>query len=250
MDSVGAFVGPVLAIALMAVFADLRLVFWLAVIPGVIAIVCVLAGVEDRAAADRKEARAPIRMKDIKRLGATFWLVTGLGLVFTLARFSEAFLVLKADEEGLPLALAPLVLVVMNLVYALGAVPAGIRADRASASSMLAGGLVVLIAADVALAWLPGIAGAFAGIALWGLHMAMTQGVLAKLVADSAPGELRGSAFGVFNLATGLAVLAASTIAGGLWAMLGSDAAFLASAAFAVLAAGVLLAARLNSALV
>jgi MFS family permease len=245
LDSVGAFVGPALAIGLMLLFADIRLVFWLAAIPAAIAIVCVLVGVVDRAApAEGSEARPPIRMRDIGALGRAFWLVTAIGVVFTLARFSEAFLVLKAHAEGLPLALAPLVLVVMNVVYALGAVPAGAYSDRAPAAGMLVWGLIALIAADLALALMPGIAGAFAGIALWGVHMAMTQGLLAKLVADAAPPHLRGSAFGVFNLASGLAVLAASVVAGLLWDAHGPQAAFLTGGGFAALAILMILAVR------
>ena len=238
LDTVGAFAGPLLAIGLMAAFAnDMRLVFWVAVIPAILAVLCVIFGVEERNdPAVQKPERLPIAIADLKRLERPFWGVVALGVIFTLARFSEAFLILKASAEGLPLTYAPAVLVAMNAVYALGAYPAGIASDRVPARILLGWGLVCLIAADLVLALVSGLAGAFAGIALWGLHMALTQGLMAKLVADQAPAELRGSAFGLFNLATGLALLAASVVAGVLWDRLGSNAPFLAGAAIAAAA--------------
>lgn len=242
LDTVGAFTGPVIAIVLMALLAnDIRAVFWLALIPAAIAVLLVLVGVEDHAAGETK-AKPVIRLTDLKRLSGAFWGVAALGVFFTLARFSEAFLVLKASAEGLPLVLAPLVLVVMNAVYALGAAPAGALSDRVSSRSLLLAGLVALIAADMTLAFAPGIWGAFAGIALWGVHMALTQGLLIKLVADRAPDDLRGSAFGFFNLATGVALLIASVVAGLLWDRVGPQATFLVGGAFAFAAAIMLLA--------
>ena len=242
LDTVGAFVGPLIAIALMMLLAnDMRMVFWLALIPALIAVALVVVGVEDRSATETT-TRPPIQLRDLKRLSAGFWNIAALGIVFTLARFSEAFLVLKASAEGLPLAFAPLVLVVMNVVYALGAAPAGALSDRVSARGLLLWGLMALIAADMALAFGEGLWGAFCGIALWGVHMALTQGLLTKLVADHAPDDLRGSAFGFFNLATGVTLLIASVVAGLLWDIVGSQATFLAGAAFALLAALMLLA--------
>lgn len=239
LDTAGAFIGPLLAIGLMALFADdMRMVFWFAVIPAGLAVLCVLIGVEDRAAGpEEKRSRPPIRLTDLRRLTGAFWGVVAIGVVFTLARFSEAFLVLKANGEGLPLALAPLVLVAMNVVYSLGAYPAGAWSDRTSPTTLLLWGLAALVLADLALALSPGVFGAFIGIALWGVHLAMTQGLLAKLVAQSAPADLRGSAFGLFNLASGAAMLAASAIAGLLWEVIGPAATFLGGAGFAILAA-------------
>jgi len=237
LDTVGAFAGPLLAIGLMAAFAnDIRMVFWVAVIPAVLAVACVLFGVEDAAAATTPMAAPPVRLVDMKRLPRAFWSVTLVGVVFTLARFSEAFLILKASAAGLPLMLAPLVLVVMNVVYALGAYPAGIWSDRVPARRLFGWGLLALIAADLSLSLLPGLGTAFVGIALWGVHMALTQGLLAKLVADHAPAELRGSAFGVFNLMTGAAMLFASVIAGLVWDRFGANATFLVGAGFAFVA--------------
>lgn len=243
LDTVGAFAGPLLAIALMAAFAsDMRLVFWVAVVPAGLAVLCVIFGVEDQGDSGQpKPSRPPITLADMKQFRGQFWAVVALGVVFTLARFSEAFLILKASAEGLPLTFAPVVLVVMNVVYALGAYPAGIASDRLPARILLGGGLVCLIMADLVLALVSGLAGAFAGIALWGLHMALTQGLMAKLVADRAPLELRGSAFGLFNLATGITMLAASVLAGVLWDRFGMSTTFAAGAAFATVAFSLLL---------
>ena len=246
LDTAGAFAGPLLAIGLMAIFAnDMRMVFWIAVIPAALAVACVLFGVEDAPAASAPVSAPPVRLIDLKRLPRAFWSVTLVGVVFTLARFSEAFLILKASAEGLPLVLAPLVLVVMNAVYALGAYPAGIWSDRVPARRLFALGLLALIAADLSLGLLPGLGGAFLGIALWGVHMALTQGLLAKLVADHAPADLRGSAFGAFNLLTGVAMLFASVIAGLVWDRFGANATFLVGAGFAVVA--LLIAAQLRT---
>lgn len=243
LDTAGAFTGPLIAIGLMAVFVnDMRAVFWIAVIPGALAVLCVLFGVEDRRA-ERGEVRAPIRMREVTRLPRAFWMVVVLGVVFTLARFSEAFLILKASAEGLPLMWAPFVLVAMNLVYALGAYPAGALSDRVRPETLFLWGLAALIGADLMLAFGPGLPGVFLGVALWGAHMALTQGLLAKLVADHAPSDLRGSAFGLFNLATGVAMLGASVVAGVLWDQAGAEATFLAGASFAALSAILLLAA-------
>lgn len=237
LDTAGAFIGPLAAILLMVAFSnDFRTVFWMAAIPGAIAVLLVLLGVEDRQAKDAVKT-APIRVTDVKLLPDAFWFVTAIGVVFSLARFSEAFLILRAHDAGLPIALAPAVLVVMNVIYSLAAYPAGALADKLSPRRLLLAGLVTLIIADLVLAFSPDLVGIFCGIALWGLHMALTQGLLAKLVADHAPIALRGSAFGLFNLATGLALLAASTAAGVLWDQFGQATTFLAGASIAALAA-------------
>lgn len=247
LDTAGAFAGPLLAMALMAVFAnDMRAVFWVAAVPAAIAVLFVVFGVEEKARAAVRGVTTdpPTRLKHLPDLGRAFWMVTTIGAAFTLARFSEAFLVLKANRDGLPLALAPAALVAMNFFYMIGAYPAGALADRTPPASLLVWGLAALIGADLVLAITTGVPGAFAGIALWGAHMALTQGLLAKMVADAAPAALRGSAFGVFNLVTGLSLLAASVIAGLLWDWRGPAATFLAGAGFAVGAAALVLAHR------
>lgn len=245
LDTVGALIGPLIAVLLMLAYAnDFRLVFWVAVIPALASVAMVLLGVGD-SKANPRTAHFPVQIAELRELGAAFWTIAGVGLFFTLARFSEAFLILRAAETGLPIALSPLVLVVMSLVYAAGAYPAGALADRYPAPALLSVGLLVLIAADLVLALGHGLPAIAAGIALWGAHMALTQGLFAKLVAGSAPDRLRGSAFGLFNLATGLAALAASVIAGLLWDHFGSGATFFAGAVFAALTlAGLALARR------
>ena len=167
-------------------------------------------------------------------LGGDYWWVVGVGGLFTLARFSEAFLVLRAQQTGIALALVPLVMVAMNLVYALAAYPFGKLSDRVSHSRLLAGGLLVLVAADLVLAASSHWSTLLAGVALWGIHLGMTQGLLATMVADTAPADLRGTAFGFFNLVSGLAMLVASLVAGLLWDTLGAAFAFHAGAAFSL----------------
>jgi predicted MFS family arabinose efflux permease len=226
----------------MIAFADdFRTVFWLAAIPALFAALVVILFVSDkRPAQPDRQAHAPLSFADLAAFDRRLWGVIAIAVVFTLARFSEAFLILKTNSEGLPIALAPLVLVVLNVVYALGAYPAGALSDRLCAGGLLATGLACLVAADLLLAFAPGLPAAFAGIALWGGHMALTQGVLAKLVADRAPDERRGAAFGLFNFASGLSLLAASVLAGLLWAAYGSQATFLAGGGFALLAGALL----------
>lgn len=239
LDSVGAFVGPLLAVAFMALLAnDLKAVLWVAVVPAFIAVAILVAAVREPENSRRAgDARAPVTLAEARRLPLHYWFVVLLGAVFTLARFSEAFLVLRAQELGLALGLVPLVLVVMNVVYAAVAYPAGVVADRLGSRALLIGGLAMLVAADLVLAAATSSAAALAGAALWGVHMGLTQGLLSKLVADSAPARLLGTAFGLFNLVGGGAILLASVIAGTLWSAYGAPAAFLAGAAFAALAA-------------
>ena len=242
LDTVGAFLGPVLAMGLMLLWAnDFRAVFWVAVIPAALCVALLLVGVQEPARAASAMRTNPIRRENLRRLGGAYWWVVALGAVFTLARFSEAFLVLRVQQGGLPLAWTPLVLVLMNVVFALGAYPLGKLADSTRHTTLLAWGLVVLIAADALLAFSDRGAAAWLGIALWGLHMAMTQGLLATMVADTAPADLRGTAFGMFNLVSGVALLVASGLAGLLWDRLGASATFGAGILFATLAlAGVL----------
>ncbi len=239
LDTVGAFLGPLLAIVLMWAFAnDFQSVFWVAVIPAFMALGLILFAVKEPARpAGLRKVRNPLSRAELRMLGGMYWAVVAVATVFTLARFSEAFLILRAQEVGLSLMLVPLVLVGMNAVYALSAWPAGVLSDRMSRPTMLMAGLGLLIAADLVLALAPGFVGLGLGIALWGLHMGLTQGLLPALVAEAVPAELRGTAYGMFNLITGGALLLASVIAGWLWQGVGSEATFLAGAAFALVAA-------------
>jgi MFS family permease len=246
LDTVGAFVGPLLAIALMWFTADnYTAVFWVAVIPAFLSLGLIMFAVkEPERPAELRPVRAPLSLHELAALGNVYWLIVAFATVFTLARFSEAFLLLRAQSVGLPVALIPAVMVVMNVVYALAAYPAGILSDKIDRISILIIGIFFLIAADLALGFAGGIAGVTAGVVLWGLHMGFTQGLLAALVADAAPAELRGTAFGMFNLLGGFALLAASIIAGALWDVAGPEGTFLAGAAFTALALLALLAIR------
>ena len=240
LDTVGAFAGPLLAIALMAATADaFRTVFWLATIPAFVSVALLVLFVREPEGAASPRAAAPRRVFAlVGTLGARFWWLVLVATLFTLARFSEAFLILNVANVGLGVAYVPAVLVVMNVAYALSAYPAGWLSDRVNRWGVFAAGAALLIAADLVLALGASIALAGAGVALWGLHMGFTQGLLAALVADCASRELRGTAFGVFNLVTGLALLAASVLAGVLWDRGGPTLTFLAGAALTA-AAGV-----------
>lgn len=237
LDTVGALLGPLLAVSLMLLWAnDFRAVFWVAVVPGLLAVSLLLLGVRDPERHVEEKRTNLIRRDNFKRLSGMYWWVVGIGSVFTLARFSEAFLVLRAQQGGIPVAYVPLVMVVMNLVYAGSAYPFGKLSDRMNHGPLLSLGLVVLIAADLVLAtndhWLT----VAVGVSLWGVHMGITQGLLATMVADTAPAALRGTAYGFFNLVSGIAMLVASATAGLLWDSFGASFTFYAGAAFAAMA--------------
>ena len=247
LDTVGAVLGPLAAIGLMIVLAnDIRSVLWVAVVPAAVAVLVLVAWVREP---EREQAPAAasgkLAWRSLARLQRHYWLIVALGAVLTLARFSEAFLLLRAQDLGLALALVPAVLVVMNLVYTAVSFPAGVAADRGGQRKLLFWGLAALIASDAVLGAGAGLVAVFAGAALWGVHMGLTQGLLSKLVADAAPADLRGTAFGVFHLVSGAALLAASVLAGWLWGTLGASSTFYAGAAFTAMAlAGLLLATR------
>ena len=243
LDSVGAFLGPLLAVFFMFwLVGDIKAVLWIAVIPAILAVLLLIFTVhEPESKKPSSNLNNRLKLTDAKRLSQRFWLVVVLGAVFTLARFSEAFLILRAQDLGMEMSLVPVIMIVMNIVYSLFAYPAGMMADRVASRKLLVFGLLVLISADLmlAMATTPWIA--LYGAALWGLHMALTQGLLIKLVADTAPAELRGSAFGIFNLVCGIALFLASLVAGSLWNELGAPATFIAGAIFAAVAASGLL---------
>lgn len=241
LDTVGAFVGPLLATGLMLVWAnDFKAIFWVSVIPAVLAALLLLFGVKDPESSQSAKSVNPLRSASLKQLSRTYWQVVAIGAIFTLARFSEAFLVLRAQQLSIPIALIPLVMVVMNLIYAASAYPFGKLSDRVSHRWILASGLIVLIGADVVLAvsshWLT----LLAGVALWGIHLGMTQGLLARMIADTAPTSLRATAYGFFNFISGLAMLIASGLAGLLWDQLGAAYTFYTGAIFSGLALMVL----------
>ena len=237
LDTVGAFIGPLLAVGLMLLWANnFRAVFWVALIPGLLSVTLLFIGLREPEHHDGERRSNPIQRENLKRLGGQYWWVVGIGAAFTLARFSEAFLVLRAQQSGIPVALVPLVMVVMNLIYAMSAFPFGKLSDRMSHTKLLMVGLIVLIAADLVLATNAHWGVVLAGVALWGIHMGITQGLLAAMVAHATPADLRGTAFGFFNLMSGIALLLASALAGLMWDRFGASFTFYSGAAFCVVA--------------
>ena len=241
LDAAGSLLGPLLAVGLMLLWANnFRAVFWVAVFPGLLAVVLLLFGVHEPERQVRSQRTNPIRRENLKRLSGAYWWVVGIGAIFALARFSEAFLVLRARENGVPIAYVPLAMVIMNTVYSAAAYPFGRLSDVMHHERLLSWGLLMLVAADVVLGWASHWPLTVAGVSLWGMHMGMTQGLLAKMVADAAPADLRGTAYGFFNLVSGIAMLVASVVAGGLWAHWGASFTFHAGAGFAALALAIL----------
>jgi len=238
LDTVGAVLGPLLAIVFMAAFANnFTTVFWMAVIPAFIAVAFIVFGVhEPERRHGLREVDAPLSRRELMRLSRIYWMIVGVAAIFTLARFSEAFLLLRAQSVGVPVAFVPVVLVLMNIVYTLTAWPAGALSDRIGRYGVVTVGFSLLVLADLALAINGSVAVVMLGVMLWGLHMGLTQGLLSALVADAAPAELRGTAFGVFNLVSGVAMLAASILAGALWDIAGPTGTFLAGAVFTAIA--------------
>ncbi len=248
LDTVGAFLGPLLAIGFMLLWAnDFRSVFWIACVPAFLCVALLIFGVQEPEQPQGAVRANPISRANLMRLSPAYWWVVGIGAIFTLARFSEAFLVLRVQQGGLGLAWTPLVLIAMNLIYAACAYPFGKLADSVRHTTLLAWGVVLLIAADALLAYSNHGVGVWAGIGLWGLHMAMTQGLLAAMVADTAPNNLRGTAYGFFNLMSGISMLLASGLAGLLWDQWGASVTFLAGIVFSAVALGLLLLRPRNS---
>ena len=233
MDTVGALLGPLLAMALLALTGDVRTVFWLAILPAMIAVAVLVIYVREPETASPPKARVALTRASLVALGRPFWGVVLLGAVLTLARVSEAFLILKAGDVGLQIGMAPVVLMLFNLVYALSAWPVGVLSDRIGQRGLLLAGFGLLVLADLLLAVASSVEMVLLGVALWGLHMGMTQGLLAAAVARHAPASMRATAFGAFNLVTGFALLAGNAIAGGLWSLVGPAATFGAGAVLA-----------------
>jgi MFS family permease len=243
MDTVGAVLGPAMAIVLMLWLADIQLVLWFAVIPAIVAVALIFVGVKEPTPVSRERTfRSPIHWRVLPDFSRGYWWVVVIGGVFTLARFSEAFLVLRAQQTGLSVAWVPLVMVVMAIFYALSAYPAGWLSDRISRTKLLCMGMGLLILADLVLAGSGSIITMMLGVALWGLHMGFSQGILSSLVADTAPMDLKGTAFGIFNLVSGVCMLIASVLAGAIWQGMGSINTFLAGALLAATALFLLIA--------
>jgi len=237
MDTVGAFLGPLAAIALLYLYNnDIKTVLWFAVGPAAIAVILIVVGIKEPWAKTRPaQFRSPIRLAFLRNFSSQYWWVVLTGAVFTLTRFSEAFLVLRAQQLGLALTWIPLVMVVMNVFYAFSAYPAGALSDRMSKKYLLGISLILLTLADLVLAQAQSALMVMCGAALWGLHMGFSQGILATMVANTTVPELKGTAFGLFNFVTGLFMLLASVIAGWLWDNHGAETTFYAGAFFSVL---------------
>jgi MFS family permease len=233
LDTVGAFLGPLVAVGLMVMYVDnVRAVLWFACTPALLAVAILAFGISEPKTRGGQQRKPSFNLATAKLLGGNFWLVTMMAATFMLARFSEAFLIVKASEAGMSIRYIPLVLVTMSLAYSLTSYPAGVLSDRVGRRGLLFLGLAVLFAADIVLGYATTIAGVMFGVILWGLHMGLTQGLLSAMVADTAPTDLRGTAFGVFNLVSGVVMLIASVLAGILWDASGSQATFMAGAAF------------------
>jgi MFS family permease len=237
LDTVGAFLGPLLAVGLMLLWAnDFRAVFWVSVVPGTLAVMLLFFGIKEPERHHTEKRINPISKQNLQRLNPIYWRVVIIGALFMLARFSEAFLVLRGFQAGIPIAMTPLVMVAMNIIYAASAYPFGKLSDRLSHNRLLALGLIVLIIADMELAQSNHWSTLLLGVALWGIHMGMTQGLLAAMVAETAPSDLRGTAYGFFNLMSGLALLVASILAGFVWDQFGAATTFYTGAGFCLLA--------------
>lgn len=237
LDTAGAFMGPLLAVGFMLIFSgNFRWVFWVSVIPGLVAVFILAVWIKEPESHLSESAKKPIGFRDIFKLTPAYWMVVTLGFVFTLVRFSEAFLLLRAQSVGMAAGMIPLILVLMNIVYSLTAYPVGRLSDHLGRMGLMVAGLAVLIISDVILAMAERVLLVAAGAALWGLHMGLTQGVLSAMVADTAAENFRGTAFGIFSMISGIAILIASIIAGGLWEFFGPSAAFFSGAAFAAVA--------------
>ena len=247
LDTVGGFLGPLAAIGLMlALNNDVLTIYWIAVVPAFLAIALLIFGIREPEAPPSARPVKRFRLADVVLLNRAVWLVIIAACLLTAARFSEAFLLLKSQEAGFAPAMIPLTMVIMHAVYGLTAYPVGRLSDRVGRTGLLVLSILVLIAAYGALAVASGIAAFVLGIVLWGLHMGLSQGLLATLIADTAPAEMKGTAFGFFNLMTGLVVLIGNIAAGLIWDAYGSGATFLTGAALSVLALCVFMALRMR----
>ncbi len=250
LDTVGGFAGPLIAVLVMSLSSgDYRLVFWLAVIPAFLAVAMLVTGISEKGSKAIRPERPGLSglIRGAAGLSAGFWLVMGAAAILMLARFSEAFLLLQAGEIGIAVSYVPLVLVLMHLVYGLCAYPVGVLSDRIGRKGLLIGSIVVLAGADLMIALVPGMGGYLIGIALWGLHMGMSQGLIATLVADHATDSLRGTAFGIFNLVCGGALMIANIVAGVVWDQFGTEMTFIVGAGACFVALAVFCLAMLRS---
>jgi len=232
LDNVGAIAGPLIAILLMWLFANnIKAVFWAATIPAFVSFFIILVVVKEPKKEHHynQEEQKPFNIKDVAKLHSSFWWVIVIAVVISFARMSEAFLVLKAQDAGFELMYIPLVLVIMNLIYASTSYPAGKLSDKIDRMHLLSLGTLILLISDLLLAYATTHIHTMLGVALWGLHMGVTQGIFAALIVDKTPAHLYGTAFGIFNFLCGLAILFGNIIAGWIWSVHGAQLTFLFS---------------------
>ena len=240
LDTAGALLAPLAAVGLMALFmSNIRMVFWVATIPAACSFLLAWLVLREPQQQNAPLKRSPF-FAGFRELNRPTRRLLAVGFLFMLARFSEAFLILKGIEVGLSEALSPLTLALFNLAYVVLAYPAGALSDRTSPKAILAAGMLALIAGNLILAWSGSYAGLIIGVSLWGAHMALTQGIFSRMIADSAPEHLRATSFGAFWFVSGIASLLASLAAGLLWDRDGSSATFIASAVVAIVAMAML----------
>ncbi len=246
MDTVGAVIGPLLAIALMTwLMGDMRAVFWVAVIPAVLSVMVLVLFVREPApqASGAAGGKTKFDWSSLTVFPRRYWWLVGVSAFLALARISEAFLILRAETVGIGLAYVPVVMVVMSAVYSLSAYPAGAISDKLGRPAVFFAGNALMVAADLVLAFCGGVESFLMGVALWGLHMGLTQGLIVTMIADTVGPHQRGTAFGLSSLIAGAAILLSSVAAGVLWDAFGPAAAFLASAAAILVSSSLLVAA-------
>jgi MFS family permease len=232
--TIGCVCGPLLAsLILFASGDDFRLVFWIAVIPALLSVAVLVFGVAE---VRQDNGDLTFALRDLRRMPALLWGTIAVATMLALARFSQAFLLLKAKQVGVDAAMVPLFMTLMGLVYGIAAFPCGALADRIDRRVQIRVGIGVLFGCYLVLATATDPWQAALGAALWGLQMGIIEGLMAAAISDAAPANLRGTAFGLYYFCTGLASLAASVAAGILWAQGGPALTFTIGAAVAVLA--------------
>ena len=242
LDTIGAFLGPLIAFIVLSVSAqNFRLVFWIAVLPGVLAVALLALGIQEPKTPVQAKQN-PLRWSALKSLNRGYWRLVGVALLFSLGNSSDAFLLLQAQHIGIADSLVPLSLVVMNVAYSLSAYPIGLLSDRIDRIKLLIGGFSLYAAVYLGFGFAQAPWQIWGLFALYGLHLGMSQGILLAIIANTIPNTLRGTAFGLINLVTGAALLPASLLAGFLWQNVSPQATFIAGSLFAIAAIALLFA--------
>jgi MFS family permease len=232
LDTLGAVLGPIFAIIILYLTTNnFRLVLWFAVIPAVLCIVVLIFGVKESTLKKNiSRKKSYFLFENFLKITPVIWLFFLTVFILNLGHFSEAFLLLRSQEIGLKVSFIPVVFVVMNVAYAIVAVPFGHLADRGGFFILIVCGFLILVLADIILALTNSVGWMFVGIIFWGIHLGMTQGLLLAMISKLSPLELRGTSFGLFHAISGVALLTASLIAGYLWQYYYSGLIFFVSA--------------------